>query len=100
MLVAGSRLYVQESVYDQVVEGVAEQARNIKVGNGLDESTMMGPLVSSEQFDRVTGYISSGRDEGANIIGGGYKESGWGREMGQAVFNNYMETKTVITDLS
>ena len=193
--VAGSRLYVEDSVYDQVVEGVAEQARNIKVGNGLDPSTTMGPLVSAEQFERVTGYINSGKDEGANIIGGdrvgqkgyfvaptiltgtredmkavqeeifgpvvaaapfskdsditptanntnyglgagvftrdiskairtakrlragavwintwnvfdaslpfgGYKESGWGREMGHAVFNNYMETKTVITDLS
>jgi phenylacetaldehyde dehydrogenase len=193
--VAGSRLYVEESVYDQVVEGVTEQARMIKVGNGLDPETTMGPLVSQEQFDRVTGYIQSGRDEGANIMGGnrvgdrgyfvaptvltgtredmkavqeeifgpvvavapfnaeaqimptanntnyglgagvftrdigkayrtakrlragtvwvntwnvfdaalpfgGYKESGWGREMGHAVFNNYMETKTVITDLT
>ena len=44
--------------------------RNTKVGNGLDESVNMGPLVSVEQFDRVTGYISSGRDDGANIIGG------------------------------
>ncbi|MBO0875223.1 MAG: aldehyde dehydrogenase family protein, partial [Pseudonocardia sp.] len=68
--VAGSRLYVEESVYDQVVEGVAEQASTIKVGNGLDPETTMGPLVSAEQFDRVTGYISSGRDDGANIIGG------------------------------
>jgi phenylacetaldehyde dehydrogenase len=68
--VAGSRLYVEESVYDQVVEGVAEQARNIKVGNGLDPTTSMGPLVSQEQFDRVTGYINSGKDEGAGIIGG------------------------------
>ena len=68
--VAGSRLYVEESVYDQVVEGVAEQARTIKVGNGLDPATNMGPLVSEEQFDRVTGYIESGRADGAGIIGG------------------------------
>jgi acyl-CoA reductase-like NAD-dependent aldehyde dehydrogenase len=68
--VAGSRLYVEESVYDQVVEGVAEQAHSIKIGNGLDPSTTMGPLVSREQFERVTGYLSSGRDDGATIIGG------------------------------
>ena len=67
--VAGSRLYVEESVYDQVVEGVAEQARMIKVGNGLDPETTMG-LVSQEQFDRVTGYIKSGKDDGAGIVGG------------------------------
>ena len=192
--VAGSRLYVEESIYDQVVEGVSEQARNIVVGNGLDPNTNMGPLVSQEQFDRVTGYINSGRSDGAGIIGGdrvgdrgyfvaptvltgtredmkavqeeifgpvvaaapfsaerdilptanntnyglgagvftrdiakafrtakrlragtvwvntwnvfdatmpfgGYKESGWGREMGHEVFKNYLETKTVITDL-
>jgi phenylacetaldehyde dehydrogenase len=191
---AGSRLYVEEPVYDQVVEGVAKQARSIKVGNGLDPSTTMGPLVSQEQLERVTGYLNSGKDDGATIIGGnrvgdrgyflaptiltgtredmkavqeeifgpvvatipfnadsdiiptanntndglaagvftrditkairtakqlragtvwvntwnvfdatlpfgGYKESGWGREMGHAVFNNYMETKTVIIDL-
>ena len=192
--VAGSRLYVEESVYDEVVDGIAEQAKNIKVGNGLDSSTNMGPLVSQEQFDRVTGYISSGKDEGASIIGGdrvgdkgyfvqptlltgtkddmkavreeifgpvvaaapfnaekdilpsanntsyglgsgvftkdigkayrtarrlragtvwvntwnvfdaalpfgGYKESGWGREGSHAALNNYLETKSVITDL-
>ncbi|MFJ1758809.1 aldehyde dehydrogenase family protein [Amycolatopsis sp. NPDC088138] len=192
--VAGSRLYVEAPVYDEVVAGIREQAELIKVGNGLDPETTMGPLVSQEQFDRVTGYIKSGRDDGATISGGdrvgdrgyfvaptvltetreemtavreeifgpvvaaapfdsesdimptanntnyglgagvftkdvgkayrtarrmragtvwvntwnvfdaslpfgGYKESGWGREMGSAVFNNYMETKTVITDL-
>ena len=193
--VAGSRLYVEEPVYDQVVEGVAEQARGIKIGNGLDPSTTMGPLVSQEQFERVTGYLNSGKDDGASVIGGdrvgdrgyfltpailtgtredmkavqeeifgpvlaaapfktasdiiptannsnyglgagvftrditkairtakrlragtvwvntwnvvdaalpfgGYKESGWGREMGHDVLTNYMETKTVIIDLS
>jgi phenylacetaldehyde dehydrogenase len=68
--VAGSRLYVERSVFDQVVEGVGEQAKSIKVGNGLDPETTMGPLVSQEQFDRVTGYIRSGRDDGATIHGG------------------------------
>jgi phenylacetaldehyde dehydrogenase len=68
--VAGSRLYVEDSVYDEVVEGITDQAKKIKVGNGLDASTTMGPLVSQEQFDRVTGYISSGKDEGAAISGG------------------------------
>jgi phenylacetaldehyde dehydrogenase len=192
---AGSRLYIEEPVYDHVVEGIVAQGRQIKLGNGLDPQTTMGPLVSQEQCDRVTGYIDASRSEGATVIGGnrvgergyfvaptvltgthedmkavreeifgpvvaaapfrsetdilpaanntnyglaagvftrditkayrtarrlragtvwintwnvgdaalpfgGYKESGWGREMGHAVFNNYLETKTVITDLS
>src|SRR5579872_3605314 len=50
---AGSRLYVEKSVYDQVVEGVAAHAKKIKVGPGLDPDTQMGPLVSKEQLDRV-----------------------------------------------
>jgi phenylacetaldehyde dehydrogenase len=68
--VAGSRLYVERSVYDEVVDGLNREARNITVGNGLDPDTDMGPLVSQEQFDRVTGYIASGRSDGATIHGG------------------------------
>jgi phenylacetaldehyde dehydrogenase len=192
---AGSRLYVQNEHYDQVVEGISEAARNIKIGNGLDPDTDMGPLVSQEQFDRVTGYMAKGRDEGSRatvggnaiegpgwfveptvlvdakpnhaiireeIFGpviaampfsdiddlarqandshyglaagiwtsdisrahklakriqagtvhvntyhvfsaelpfGGFKQSGWGREMGAEVLNNYLETKTTIVGL-
>ncbi|HKH12777.1 MAG TPA: aldehyde dehydrogenase family protein, partial [Rubrobacter sp.] len=57
---AGSRLFVEREVYDEVVEGVAEQGRNIKVGNGLDPDTTMGPLVSDEQFEKVLGYLDQG----------------------------------------
>jgi phenylacetaldehyde dehydrogenase len=194
--VAGSRLYVERRVYDEVVAGVAEEAGKVRVGRGTDPETTMGPLVSREQLDRVTGYISSGRSEGATIhtggervgdrgyfvsptiltdtqphmrveaeeifgpvvaaipfddpseiIGtanttsyglgagvftrdvakafstaqrlragtvwvntwnvfdaampfGGYKQSGWGREMGHEALRNYLETKAVIADLA
>lgn len=70
---AGSRLYVQKNVFDQVVEGVAEQAKKIKVGPGFDPATQMGPLVSDEQLARVTGYLKSGVDEGAKSIVGGQR---------------------------
>ena len=55
--VAGSRLFVQEDRFDEVVEGVSEIAKSIKLGPGMDEGTQMGPLVSDEQLRRVTGYL-------------------------------------------
>ncbi|HST41183.1 MAG TPA: aldehyde dehydrogenase family protein [Conexibacter sp.] len=192
---AGSRLYVQEDQFDRVVEGISNAASSIRVGHGLDPNTEMGPLVSQEQFDRVTRYLSIGEQEGnrataggsaidgdgwfvqptvlvdanadstivreevfgpviaampfsdvddlarqandsayglaagvwtrdiskahklakrikagtvhvnsyhvfsAELPFGGYKQSGWGREMGEEVLNNYMETKSVIVGL-
>ncbi len=68
---AGSRLYVEQSVFDRVVEGVSEQARKIRLGPGLDPNTQMGPLVSDEQFARVCGYLDAGRSEGAQAATGG-----------------------------
>ncbi len=68
---AGSRLFVHRKIFDQVLEGVSGIANTIKIGPGLDRSTEMGPLVSDEQFTRVTGYIEAGRKEGASILAGG-----------------------------
>ena len=68
---AGSRLFAHESIYDQVLEGVSDIASSIQVGAGLDPKTQMGPLVSEEQFSRVTGYIDSGLREGAKVAAGG-----------------------------
>jgi phenylacetaldehyde dehydrogenase len=192
---AGSRLYVQKPVFDDIVAGVAEQAKTINVALGTDPKAQMGPLISDEQFEKVLGYLDSGRADGAEaVVGGGrhgergyfvqptiltntssdmkvvreeifgpvvcaipfdspeeivpvandtnyglaagvfirdiskahrtakrlragtvwintyhvfdaampfggYKESGWGREMGSQVLNNYLETKSVVTAL-
>jgi phenylacetaldehyde dehydrogenase len=192
---AGSRLYVQSPIFDDVVGGVAEAAKNIKVAPGTDPEAQMGPLISDEQFEKVLGYLNTGQSDGAEaVVGGarlgdrgyfvqptvltntnadmsvvreeifgpvvcaipfdspddivpvandtnyglaagvftrdiskahrtakrlragtvwintyhvfdaampfgGYKESGWGREMGSQVLNNYLETKSVVTAL-
>jgi phenylacetaldehyde dehydrogenase len=192
---AGSRLYVQKSIYDDVVSGVSDIAKGIKVLPGTDPDAQMGPLISDEQFSKVLGYLDAGVKEGAQatvgggrfgdrgyfvqptvltdtdpdmsvereeIFGpvvcaipfesqeeiiapanetnyglaagvftndiskahrtakrlragtvwintyhvfdaampfGGYKESGWGREMGHQVLDNYLETKSVVTAL-
>jgi phenylacetaldehyde dehydrogenase len=193
---AGSRLYIERDVYDEVVQGVSDEAKNITVGPGINADTQMGPLTSEEQLDKVLGYMSSGVDAGARaasggarvgdrgyfveptvltdttpdmkvvreeIFGpvvvaipfgseedvvhsgnetnyglasgvwtrdinkahrtahrlragtvwincysvfdaampfGGYKESGWGREMGHNALDNYLETKSVVTQLA
>jgi phenylacetaldehyde dehydrogenase len=77
--VAGSRLYVQRSRFDEVVDGVAEIAKSIKMGPGIEPDTQMGPLVSEEQLRLVTGYMESGEAEGATALAGGgrYGERGY-----------------------
>ncbi len=69
--VAGSRLFVQEDRFDEVVNGVADIAKGIKLGPGMESGTQMGPLVSEEQFRRVTGFLESGREDGATTLAGG-----------------------------
>jgi phenylacetaldehyde dehydrogenase len=86
---AGSRLFVERSVFDKVTEGIAQAAKGMKVGPGLDLSTEIGPLVSDEQLDRVTGYIQSGIDEGARTLSGG----------GRVGDRGYFVAPTVIVDV-
>jgi phenylacetaldehyde dehydrogenase len=85
---AGSRLYVEKAVFDKVVEGVAEIAKNIKLGPGLDPTTEMGPMVSEIQQTRVCGYLESGLKEGAKAIAGGKRMPG----------NGYFVEPTVLVD--
>ncbi len=68
---AGSRLYVQQGIYDEVVAGVSEIANRMVVGSGFEAATQMGPLVSREQYERVTGYLKAGLDAGAVASAGG-----------------------------
>lgn len=75
---AGTRLFVQKDNFDKVVGGISEIAKNMKVGPGLDQTTEMGPLVSDEQFERVTGYLKAGEAEGARAAAGGHAKDGKG----------------------
>lgn len=68
---AGTRLFVERKVYDEFVGRVAEFGERLKVGNGIDPDTQIGPLVSEQQLARVTGYLSTGRHEGARPVTGG-----------------------------
>ena len=68
---AGSRLFVDERVFDRVVDGVAKIAEGLKVGHGLAAGTQLGPLVSDIQRDRVMQYLDGGRQDGAHFVTGG-----------------------------
>jgi len=76
--VAGSRIFVQRSVYDEVLSRLAEAAGQHRVGDPFEATTTMGPLVSREQFERVNGYIDIGRQEGARLRIGGEPRRGPG----------------------
>jgi phenylacetaldehyde dehydrogenase len=75
---AGSRLYVEQANFDDVVGGVAERAKNIKLGHGFHPDTNMGPLVSEEQLHRVCSYLDAGLSEGAEAVAGGKRCEGLG----------------------
>jgi acyl-CoA reductase-like NAD-dependent aldehyde dehydrogenase len=68
---AGSRLFVPADRYDEVLDGLAQQAQAARLGAGLDPDTQLGPLISAEQRDRVMSYIDSGREQGAELLTGG-----------------------------
>ena len=65
-----------------------------------DGAAQMGPLTSAEQHDKVLGYLSSGLDAGARAPAGGYQELCWGREMAHNALDNYLDTKSVVTQLA
>jgi phenylacetaldehyde dehydrogenase len=89
--VNGSRLYVQRSVFDEVVEGVAAAARAIKVGDAFDPATTMGPLVSAEQHEKVLGYVRGAVADGATLTAG---------SAGPAADRGYFFSPTLITDVT
>ena len=68
---AGSRILVEKKIYPKFVEAMAEKAKRIKLGAPLERDTKMGPLVSKEQYDRVSSYLEVGKKEAKVAIGGG-----------------------------
>jgi acyl-CoA reductase-like NAD-dependent aldehyde dehydrogenase len=83
---AASRLYIHRSIYERVVEGIAQVARNFPVGHGRDPNTMLGPLVSKAQQDRVLRYVESGKAEGARLVTGGHAVGDKGYGVAPTVF--------------
>jgi (Z)-2-((N-methylformamido)methylene)-5-hydroxybutyrolactone dehydrogenase len=74
--IAGSRVFVQRAVHDELLKLVTERASSIRIGNPLDDSTELGPLAFEDQRDKVAGYVDLGRSEGARVLTGGRPTDG------------------------
>jgi len=87
MCVAGSRLIVEEKVYDAFLEMIAAKTKKLKVGDPQDPATDLGPLISAQQKKKVLDYIAVGRKEGRCVAGGGTpKETKKGHYVEPTVF--------------
>src|SRR6202171_577465 len=95
---AGSRLYVEKSIFDEVVEGVSAKAEKINVGPGGEESSDMGPLVSEEQLNRVCGFLDSGGSEGAKAVVGGERHGDKGYFVKPTVLVDTHENMKVVSE--
>jgi aldehyde dehydrogenase (NAD+) len=83
---AGSRVFVEEKVYDQFVQQSADRAKRRVVGDPLDKITEQGPQVDAEQFKKVLGYVESGKQEGAKLMCGGERVGERGYFVAPTVF--------------
>jgi aldehyde dehydrogenase (NAD+) len=91
--VAGSRLFVERSIVDEMTERVTAIATELRVGNSLDRTTQIGPVVSARQLERIVGYIDAGQQEGASLAAGGE------RLVDGAYADGYFVPPTVFSDV-
>ncbi len=99
--VAGSRLFVERPVYEQVIEGLAAEAQKIRVGNGFTPKVHIGPIISEQQLQRVLGYITSGRSGGAQVVTGGQRLGGElesGYFLSPTIFTHQDDTLSIVQE--
>jgi len=96
--IAGSRLFAHRDIFDKLLEAVAENAGQWKVGPSLAPDTTMGPLVSTEQRERVMGYIDQGRKAGASVLTGGDAPGGEGYFVNPTVLVDVKPEMTVVRE--
>ena len=96
--VAGSRLYVEDAQFDNVVDGVSKIASGLRIGPGMDTTTQIGPLISQEQLNRVCGYLESGYSEGAKAAAGGKRHGERGYFVQPTVLVNASDNMKVVRE--
>jgi aminomuconate-semialdehyde/2-hydroxymuconate-6-semialdehyde dehydrogenase len=89
---AGSRLFVQDTIYDEFMERLTAAARALQIGDPLDDSTQLGPLVSDEHRTRVESYIEIAREDGGELVTGGRRPGALGQ--------GYYLEPTILSDVS
>lgn len=95
---AGSRVFIQEGIYDRVVEGLAAAAGSLKLGSGFDPEAQIGPMVSARHRERVAGYIDAGRASGARLVAGGQPWEGPGYFVRPAVFADAVPDASIVRE--
>ncbi|MFQ5934518.1 MAG: aldehyde dehydrogenase family protein [Dehalococcoidia bacterium] len=95
---ACTRIFVENRAYDKVVEGMVNEARNLKVGDPLDSETRMGAIVSREQFNSVLKYVDIGKEEGANLAFGGSRLGDRGFFVAPTVFADVSNDMRIAQD--
>ncbi|EDR12821.1 NAD-aldehyde dehydrogenase [Laccaria bicolor S238N-H82] len=95
---AGSRVYVQDTVYEKFLELLITKVKAQVVGDGFDNKSGGGPMVSKGQYDRVWGYIESGKQEGAQVAFGGVKRSTKGYYVDPTIFTNIRPDMRIVKE--
>ncbi|MDA0284048.1 MAG: aldehyde dehydrogenase family protein [Planctomycetota bacterium] len=95
---AGSRVFVEESIKEQFVDRIVEQASNRKIGNPFDTSTMQGPQVDQAQFDKILSYIEKGKAGGAACVTGGNRVGDVGYFIEPTIFDNVTDDMEIATN--
>lgn len=95
---AGSRIYVQEGIYDKFVAAFKKRAQENKVGDPFHPETFQGPQVSQLQFDRIMGYIKAGKEEGATVETGGDRHGDKGYFIQPTIFTNVRHDMSIMRE--
>ena len=92
--IAGSRCFLQETIYDEVLDKLSNKARNVVIGDPMQEDTQLGPLALQSQLNKVLEYVDIGLNDGGNLVAGGKQP------VDSALKNGYYVEPTVFTDVS
>jgi succinate-semialdehyde dehydrogenase/glutarate-semialdehyde dehydrogenase len=96
--IAPTRFYVQQDVYGRFAAGFAERAAALKLGNGLDPATQMGPLVSARRLDAMDGFVQDARARGARLLCGGGRHGNDGHFYAPSVLADVPDSARVMTE--
>ncbi|XP_065850190.1 aldehyde dehydrogenase family 2 member C4 isoform X2 [Euphorbia lathyris] len=96
--VAGSRVYVQEGIYDEVVKKLIEKAQNWVVADPFDPKSQLGPQVDKKQYEKILGYIEQGKKEGATLLTGGKPSGTKGYFLQPTIFADVKEDMTIVKE--